>query len=321
MRIVFILGNGFDLNLGIPTGYQDFYDFYLKQPSKSKDVSKVKAFLERERYTKWADLEVGLGNYTSSVESIQELDAVYYDISDRLREYLKTCMDAFTVNDKMTATINTGLTAAHTFLPQGMRDSITSYKLDHYPDFIDVITFNYTDTLERILNPKSPIRYPIQLTSDASLRSINHIHMRLEDEDFIMGVNDDSQISGKEILNDELRAILVKPFINRQLQNLIDTRCINLIDSADLVCLFGVSMGETDLFWWRRLGAHFMNTNLRILLFTYDEKTITRHSDRITKYAQDKKILFNRMGISMPTSDHQNRVFVGYKTDLFKAAE
>lgn len=318
MRIVFFIGNGFDLNLGIPTGYQNFYDFYLKQSSDSEAVTKLKSFLEKERFTKWADLEVGLGNYTSSVESIEEIRIVYYDLSDKLQEYLKECSAKFAVTDEMAAAIVMGLSTTHTFLPQGMAEAISYYKRGHYPDTIDVLSFNYTDTLERILKLKNDVGYPIKLSANASLTSINHIHMRLEDEDVIMGVNDDSQISGKEILTDELRAILVKPFINRQLQNLIDQRCLNLIDSAELVCLFGVSLGETDLLWWRRLGERFFNTNLRILLFTYDSKRITRNSERITKYAKDKDLLFNRMGISKPTDAQLNRVFVGYKTDLFQ---
>lgn len=30
MNITLILGNGFDLNMGLPTAYSDFYQYYLK---------------------------------------------------------------------------------------------------------------------------------------------------------------------------------------------------------------------------------------------------------------------------------------------------
>ena len=31
MNIVYLIGNGFDLRLGLPTRYEDFLEFYKKQ--------------------------------------------------------------------------------------------------------------------------------------------------------------------------------------------------------------------------------------------------------------------------------------------------
>ena len=42
MNVLFILGNGFDINLGLHTGYQDFYEYYLKQPSTNPVIVKLK---------------------------------------------------------------------------------------------------------------------------------------------------------------------------------------------------------------------------------------------------------------------------------------
>lgn len=36
MNIVYIVGNGFDRNLGLKTSYQDFYKFYKAQVSQMK---------------------------------------------------------------------------------------------------------------------------------------------------------------------------------------------------------------------------------------------------------------------------------------------
>ena len=61
MNVLFLIGNGFDINLGMPTDYQSFYDFYLKQKSDSEAISKMKKYLAQERYESWSDLEWGLG--------------------------------------------------------------------------------------------------------------------------------------------------------------------------------------------------------------------------------------------------------------------
>lgn len=318
MNILFVLGNGFDINLGLHTGYQDFYDYYLQQPSKDETVEELKEYLKEARYSTWADMEKGLGTYTSKVETIDQMRTLYYDLGDRLRDYLKKEYASFTLTDKMRDAINRGLIDPQSTLPPGMKDAINNFRRSNNQYFIDVISFNYTNTLEKILQPILNSNSLTQLNSQTYLRSIKHIHMQLEDEDVIMGVNDESQVLNKDLLNDDLRGLLVKPYINQQLQNLIDTECLNLIREADLIYLFGVSLGETDLMWWQAIGERFRAHSIRIVLFAYDKNNIIRNSERIYKYSECKSVLFNRMGIEKPTKEQQNRVFVGYKTNLFK---
>ena len=42
MKIVYLIGNGFDLNLGLKTSYRDFYKKYIKQKSNSEIVENFK---------------------------------------------------------------------------------------------------------------------------------------------------------------------------------------------------------------------------------------------------------------------------------------
>ena len=66
MKVVFIIGNGFDINLGLATQYENFYRFYLGLDSSndSIQVKKLKEHLKNDqdqesRYQYWSDLEVG----------------------------------------------------------------------------------------------------------------------------------------------------------------------------------------------------------------------------------------------------------------------
>lgn len=319
MNVLFILGNGFDINLGLHTGYQDFYEYYLKQPSKDPVIIKLKKYLEKARYTTWADLEIGLGSYTLEVENINQMRTVYYDLGDHLRSFLLQEEASYSSTDDVLNAITKGLIRPHSFLPHGMRDAIDTFRTGHSHFMIDVISFNYTNTLEKILEPLPPVNSSIQLGNQTFLRTIRHVHMQLDDDDVIMGVNDESQVLNKDLLNDELRGLLIKPYINKELQNLIDIECINLIRSADLICMFGASLGETDLLWWRTIGDRFQKSSVRILLFAYDKGAITRNSERISKYAEFKSLLFNRMGIAKPTNEQRDRVYIGYKTNLFRS--
>lgn len=321
MNVLFILGNGFDINLGLHTGYQDFYEYYLKQPSTNPVIVKLKEYLKKARYTTWADLEIGLGSYTAEVENIDQMRTVYYDIGDNLRAFLNKEEASFSSSDEVLGAITKGFVSPHSFLPHGMRDAIDVYRIGHNHFMIDVISFNYTNTLEKILQPLSPVNSSIQLGNQTFFRGIHHVHMQLDDEDVIMGVNDESQILNKDLLDDELRGLLIKPYINKELQNLIDIDCINLIQNADLICVFGVSLGETDLLWWRTIGARFQKSSVRILLFAFDKGSITRNSERISKYAKYKSLLFDRMGVTKPTDEQRDRVYIGYKTNLFRAKQ
>ena len=56
MNITYIIGNGFDVNLGLKTRYQDFYDYYQNQPSPSEEVKQLKAHIDRnkENWQTWS---------------------------------------------------------------------------------------------------------------------------------------------------------------------------------------------------------------------------------------------------------------------------
>ena len=62
MNLLFVYGNGLDINLGLKTGYQDFYDYYLNEvPSSSPLIEKMNKHLSKERYNNWSDLGLEIG--------------------------------------------------------------------------------------------------------------------------------------------------------------------------------------------------------------------------------------------------------------------
>ena len=47
MNITYLIGNGFDLNLGLRTRYTDFYDYYLNNTeSDTENISKLNALFK-----------------------------------------------------------------------------------------------------------------------------------------------------------------------------------------------------------------------------------------------------------------------------------
>lgn len=323
MEVLFLLGNGFDINLKLPTDYQSFYDDYLNQESSSDLVSVLKGYLSQERYQTWADLEWGLGQYTTQVKTVEDLEVIYFDLSDHLRTYLHNLAKSFEPTAPMKEVIFRGLSGPHFFLPDGMKREIVSFIGGNQRN-VNVISFNYTDTFERIVGfGEKTVSYPIQLDRYAVLNSIRHIHMSLADSDFIMGVNDENQIRNQNMLNDAYRNLLVKPHINQQLQNLVDEECLRLIGQADLICLFGLSLGKTDLMWWEAIGKRMMTSHARLIYFVYDKTKVTRNSRIIGKMQESRTLLLERFGIekNQDQNDLLKRIYIGYNTKVFRVGE
>ena len=63
MRVTFLIGNGFDINLGLNTRYKDFIDVY-KKPNENDDVV-IKTFKNHlvENKENWSDAELAFGKF------------------------------------------------------------------------------------------------------------------------------------------------------------------------------------------------------------------------------------------------------------------
>ncbi len=69
MNIVYLIGNGFDLNLGMQTKYEHFYEYYLSniQNGDSPHIKKLKNTIAQSKQN-WSDLEEALGKYLNQIE-------------------------------------------------------------------------------------------------------------------------------------------------------------------------------------------------------------------------------------------------------------
>ena len=84
MNIVYLIGNGFDRNLGLRTSYKDFYNFYKKQRSSNEDIRKIKEYIDNGESELWSDLEKALGEITTEFNDPDGFVDILKDISDNL---------------------------------------------------------------------------------------------------------------------------------------------------------------------------------------------------------------------------------------------
>lgn len=78
MNILYLIGNGFDLNLGLNTRYSDFYRNYVKDASSDKDIKKLKETITSS-IDDWSDMEMALGNFTKDIKIKEDFIKVFED--------------------------------------------------------------------------------------------------------------------------------------------------------------------------------------------------------------------------------------------------
>ena len=148
MVTTFILGNGFDLNLGLKTRYKDFYDYYCSVKSNGEVIENLKnnisgSISEVTKKTSdidWSDMELGLGAYTKYLSTEEEVDSIYEDLRHNLRTYIN--QEKKRIDDKNAFNVEAlikDLKMPERFLPGELVDDIQIHRRNFSTDRNNII--------------------------------------------------------------------------------------------------------------------------------------------------------------------------------------
>jgi len=333
MRILYLFGNGFDLHVGLNTGYPDFLKYYLDQPYPSaiSDIDKlcIKRLKDdiNKKFNLWSQLELRFGQHmaqlgktSSDVRRMQfEFDIVNDDIREKLSEYIakQDKRSVFADNAKKQFLNDIVAPERHLrdFEKEQIENNIKSIWL-RTPNVIDIITFNYTRTIEHLIGQ------PLVQTSSYEVHEPIHVH-GYYDSRMVLGVNDASQIE-----NDQLRRLtyvtnaLVKPANNHTYGVAHTNKCSSLINNAQLICCYGLSFGETDKIWWKKICDELLNrSDLYVIIYSYVDKmpNFANNGHKLEyqmQLAKDK--LLSNTGLEEPLkSSIAQRIFVSINDSIF----
>lgn len=270
MQILYIIGNGFDLNLDLETSYNHFYKYYKDVESDNVNVQKLKDNISKT-YESWSDLELELGKYTQHLEKVEEFDQISFDIGEKLSKYLhleeKKLENSEFDQQKFFEYL---CYPERLFLPADKEKLIEFKKtwINHHWN-LNIYTLNYTTVIEKIFGDKQKNVLLANRTSNATIKlgEIKHIHGYL-DNDMVIGVNDKSQIKNEEFRDNlDILEQIVKSDCNKANRNNIDRQFTNKIKSANLICLFGSSIGDTDNKWWELIGER-LKYDCNLIIFS-----------------------------------------------------
>lgn len=327
MNVTFLIGNGFDLGVGLKTKYSDFYKSYINDKTKGDLlVSNI-----QKDYETWSDLETALGKCLKDID-YKDRDVFLeskYNLEIALAEYLEKQESLIDYNlhkenimESMSKTLNNFLDN----LPRTEKEKVmnTIRRLNDTLHF-HFITFNYTKVLDKCIDfikSNNKLLEPYYGDKNTLIGSVYHIH-GLTDSEMILGINDESQINNPELSKDpEFNDMMIKSNLNSGIAQDKVRIVEDIINSSDVIVIYGMSMGITDNHWWKFLANWLQAANYRIIIVcTYEEEDNQRKNPYRTINAKKKivKMFSERAQISEHIQDQlkQQIIVVRNPTNMF----
>lgn len=313
MVITFIIGNGFDVDKGIESSYAKFYDWYCDQSSEKTHIERfrktikedIKSDVPDDQRT-WADFELGLGEYTTrfAKETVADFLDCVEDGQENIRQYLLLQEEKFdpdTYSEDSYKAFYDSIRDFYAEVSDAEKMSIQSAIEAHVEDNKEIrfLTFNYTSTLERIIAklPNEPfLSWTIRGTkyTYGVRRDVLHVHGTTSKFP-VLGVNDESQIANKDLLETpQFKELLCKADSVRALGELWHDDAEKQISKSTFVCILGMSLGDTDAKWWKKLSQWLKEDSHRHLIIYWFEKN-PPNGISIRKELQYKEKVKNRL--------------------------
>ena len=282
MDVTFLIGNGFDIGVGLPSKFVDFFPVYEKNSKGKPDEIRELANNIGKDYETWADFEAALGQYTAQFTPDQKkkIEKQVEDFLIDFGKYLKNqernirYRNKQDIANKMKKAIRDFYLSLQRLAAEDIRHIMSIYGTESIT--YNFVSFNYTNILEKCLNtiPDKIVatRKIGEKLIDDKIGKVIHAHGTYGDSP-VMGVGDAQQIANKELSRDRwFTDRFVKSDLCRRINNANDSDALFEINKSTIICIYGMSLGKTDIRWWKALMEWLsQDRNRRLVIFHYDE--------------------------------------------------
>jgi len=282
MNITYIIGNGFDLGLGLNTRYSDFVEFLsgrikhwltTNEKSWNRDEKRFAEWLEgkivENKNEFWHDAEEAFGGLPFSVFGEQRRDLVQFChglFQSEMAEWIATKNAQFSVPKGSEKEIGGKFVYALLYgWLKGLSEDVRTEMENDVTNgsvVINIVTFNYTDCIEKLLGGIDGTINEIteigNLKRDTRILSPIHVHGKVDtvgrSADLVFGVDDATQITGVETTaNDEILSRLIKERYLGYTRKRSELEARDVLSNSNWVIVLGHSFGKTDGRWWKRI--------------------------------------------------------------------
>lgn len=213
-----IIGNGFDLNLGLPTSYSDYMDSkYFNELLNGNGLTNGNmicvALKEGKGLNNWIDVENDLKRISKSLAGRKEFKDEFNELKNSLVAYFREYLES--------ASFDTNTIAYEFICSNNIENSL-------------IIDFNYTDSVSSL------IKVSKNLSEDEIAQRVIKIHGSWKNNDIILGVEDGAEIAGGHHYIQKANHINYEGFDLKR-----------LLVNINKLTVFGHSLGPTDHMYFK----------------------------------------------------------------------
>ena len=272
MNTAIVIGNGFDLDLGWKTSYEDFYNAHKGWRMHKNERDDLFQYVISHAAENWYDFEKTIYDYVIRKSKDGEEDYIIErDINDfrNFKKQLKTFLSERSSEPIRKDSFALELIEAYINICKRYNTS--------WSEFVKLFSFNYT--------PLKNVAHSIDPEFDFNYIPV---HGTIENDNIIFGVHNDINIS--------------RPY--RDVQKSMDDKyeshgIVSTLMGANLIIFFGLSMGFIDAVYFKDVLEHVSkvtNANVRnkeIVFVTRDAGTFKDIKNNLQDMNLDTQVLFN----------------------------
>ena len=298
MNITYIIGNGFDLALGLRTDYPSFIKHYVGEMPRRVQRGEVRPdspLLKlcedmKDNPKTWADAERAFGRLKFSSmgdKAISVYDECYDDFVGSFYDWLTFEDSRFLVGDTMSDSSRNAWIASlirlDKYMPSGRKSAYLDYLSGGGDVVLNFINFNYTGTLEQMLGSENDKKWIVKIPQDRLLHvkvgSVCHVHGSLKTNDVVFGVDNVSQITDETVRNYcNMTGGLLKAKVDENIRAGYESVAKKILRDSQLIVLYGVSCGETDMSWWQNIYQRVIGQHAKFVVCPYSKEHVLAKS-------------------------------------------
>lgn len=287
MNITFLIGNGFDINCGMKCTYREAYEGYIKTQSNSNIIEEFKKRIGGNIDT-WADFEVAMASDMVNFKSENDFLICLRDFKKYLDQYLgneEKKILAQLNNKQIQSTVKEEMNNSLNYFFDGISHNLTGEivrRVRAEEVKYHAISFNYTSVFDNLFSS----------VTGNSVSNVIHIHGRLRD-DLVIGMDNFEQLPKVPYyISNKGKRAFIKSTFNEEFDKMRVKSAENIIAMSDVICVFGMSLGESDLKWRNLLIQWVENAkNVHLFLYNYECSCLANlTADERLDYGDDAKL-------------------------------
>ena len=298
-EVAVIIGNGFDLDLGLPSKYSNFsdssefhdlarrmHDMYYEEERKNSLVLQIQ---QASFNSNWFDIEEEIHKYVVDHPCLDEniirlVRDEFNALKKALTAYLNRITSKFTAGEKKLSTI--------------LYD-----RLRECPLTVTEIYFNYTNPQQYMKLPLKPELF------NGGQHWFTYVHGSLRDNDIVLGCD----LQPDEQVNRQLSFMYKYNMLKRA-----NHVAKNILEAKEII-FFGHSINEMDFCYFReffKVASAAPEPIRHLTIITYDEESERTIKDNIRNQGISVSDLYS----NLRTFDfiHTKNVYAGRKEDVVK---